>query len=183
MAIFEHGEITHHGLYFNAHRKQVEPRTSLPLIAISVTSTIAILLSLISIGSTVALNDVLSLTVAGLFLSYLTCCSLLLWRRCTGAITNHGRSATYTANLPQSSQLTWGPFHVPGVLGVVINVVGCIFLLIIIFFGFWPPSTPVTPATMNYSVLVTGSVLICSALYYVTRGRKTYTGPVVEVPI
>ncbi|KAL9014068.1 MAG: hypothetical protein Q9173_001277 [Seirophora scorigena] len=161
----------------------VEPRTSLPLAAVGVTSTVAMLLSLISIGSTVALNNVLSLTVASLFLSYLACCSLLLWRRCTGGISKHGSSSRYTTNPPQSSQLMWGPFHVPGIPGIAINVASCSFLVIIIFFSFWPPVTPVTPATMNYSVLVTGFVLIFSAVYYVLWAHRTYTGPVVEVAI
>lgn len=166
-----------------ADDRQVEPRSSLPLVAVGVTITVAMLLSLISIGSTVVLNNVVSLTVASLFLPYLACCSLLLWRRCTGAISKHGSSCRYTTNLPQSSQLMWGPFHVPGIAGIALNAASCSFLVIIIFFSFWPPVTPVTPATMNYSVLITGFVLIFSAVYYVFWAHRTYSGPVVEVPM
>ncbi|KAL8935475.1 MAG: hypothetical protein Q9216_005403 [Gyalolechia sp. 2 TL-2023] len=162
---------------------RVEPQSSLPLVAIGVTSSIAILLSLISIGSTVALNDVLSLTVASLFLSYFACCSLLLWRRCTGGIMTRELTSRNAANIPQSNQLAWGPFHIPGILGIVINIIGCAFLVIIIFFSFWPPATPVTPSTMNYSVLVTGFVVIFSAAYYSVWAHKAYTGPVVEVMV
>ncbi|KAL9025497.1 MAG: hypothetical protein Q9196_005692 [Gyalolechia fulgens] len=153
------------------------------LVAIGVTSSIAILLSLISIGSTVALNDVLSLTVASLFLSYFACCSLLLWRRCTGGIFDRKLTSRDAANLPQSSQLSWGPFHIPGMWGVVINIIGCTFLIIVIFFSFWPPGTPVTPSTMNYSVLATGLVVIISTVYYAVCAHKVYTGPVVEVMV
>ncbi|KAL8826829.1 MAG: hypothetical protein Q9170_007253 [Blastenia crenularia] len=160
---------------------KVEQETSLPLVAIAATSSIAILLSLISIGSPVALNDVLSLTVAGLFLSYFACCSLLLWRRCTGGIVDSRTTTQFTADIPQSGQLSWGPFHIPGFMGVAINGIGCAFLVIIIFFSFWPPVTPVTPGTMNYSVVVTGCVLIFSAAYYAVWAHKAYTGPVVEV--
>lgn len=162
---------------------QVEPQTSLPLVAIGVTRSIAILLSLISIGSRVALNDVLSLTVASLFLSYFTCCSLLHWRRCTGGITDRKLTNRYTANLPQSSQLLWGAFHIPGIWGIAINISGCTFLVIIIFFSFWPPRTPVAPSTMNYSVLVVGLVVILSAANYVIWAHKAYTGPVDEIMV
>ncbi|KAL8724733.1 MAG: hypothetical protein Q9181_006697 [Wetmoreana brouardii] len=175
----------------------VEPRTCLPLVSIATTTTIAILLSLISIGSTVALNDVLSLTVAGLFLSYLACCVLLLYRRCTGGISEHAITTFSTTNNNptmnnqmnnetqkhhhQQQQLTWGPFHIPGLLGITINLLGCIFLIIIILFSFWPPVTPVMPSTMNYSVLVTASVVAFASTYYVLWAWRVYTGPVVEV--
>ncbi|KAL8677934.1 MAG: hypothetical protein Q9186_005686 [Xanthomendoza sp. 1 TL-2023] len=162
---------------------KVEPRTCLPLIAIGSTTTISVLLSLISIGSPVALNDVLSVTIAGLFLSYLACCSLLLWRRCTGGIAD-GRSTpefSGAANHPHSKHLTWGPFHVPGAAGIAVNAIGCAFSILVIFFSFWPPFTPVTARTMNYSVVVTTFVLVFSAVYYVFWAHKSYSGPVVEV--
>ncbi|KAL8635957.1 MAG: hypothetical protein Q9228_006601, partial [Teloschistes exilis] len=145
--------------------KQVEPRTFLPLVSIATTTTIAILLSLISIGSTVALNDVLSLTIAGLFLSYLVCCSLLLYRRLTGGIiaarnstpstllttSVHHSSNTNSTHQAQYNPLTWGPFRLPPALGVIVNALACIFLIVITFFSFFPPVTPVAPSTMNYS--------------------------------
>ncbi|KAI4199835.1 MAG: hypothetical protein LQ350_004366 [Teloschistes chrysophthalmus] len=157
---------------------RVEPRTCLPLVSIATTTTIAILLSLISIGSTVALNDVLSLTIAGLFLSYLACCSLLLYRRLTGGIitptpaaaptttTTSNTSLPPSATYPQYKPLTWGPFHIPSPLGAIVNALACIFLIVITFFSFFPPVTPVKPSTMNYSVLVTGGVVGFAAVYY-----------------
>jgi hypothetical protein len=39
----------------------------------------------------------------------------------------------------------------------------------------------VTPATMNWSILVTGFITIFSAVYYVVRARHTYKGPIIEV--
>ena len=34
---------------------------------------------------------------------------------------------------------------------------------------------------MNFSVLVTGVVVIFSVLYYFIRARKIYVGPIIEV--
>ena len=55
------------------------------------------------------------------------------------------------------------------------------YLAIVFFFSFWPPATPVTPNTMNYSSLVMGFAAIMSGLYYVLVAHKTYTGPVVDM--
>ena len=65
-------------------------------------------------------------------------------------------------------------------LGIAINVFGVMYMIVILFFSFWPPSTPVDAGTMNYSVLALGIVVIFSVIYYTTSAHKTYTGPVVE---
>ena len=158
-------------------RGQVNRRTSLPLYTIFLTTGFACLLALINIGSSVAFNDVISLTVSALYSSYLICCSLLLWRRCTGGI---GGSSQATA---VKTGLHWGPFKVPGYWGIAINVVACAFMIIIIFFSFWPPATPTTAVTMNYSVLVFGAVILFSIAYYLTVAHRTYVGPLVEIVV
>ena len=86
-----------------------------------------------------------------------------------------------TTNLPGSGgKLIWGPWRVRGIAGILINILACAYLLLILVFVFWPPTKEVTPATMNYSVLVMGIVAMFSAVYYVFWGRRTYHGPVVE---
>ena len=157
--------------------KQISRRTSLPLYTISLTTVIACLLALINIGSSVAFNDVISLTVCGLYSSYLICCSLLLWRRCTGGIGKSARDAV------GKTDLHWGPFSVPGLWGIAINLVACVYMAIIIFFSFWPPATPTTAMSMNYSVLVFGAAILFSIIYYVTVAHRTYVGPLVEVEV
>ena len=156
---------------------QVNRRTSLPLHAIVLTTVLSGLLALINIGSSVAFNDVISLTVSALYSSYLICCGLLLWRRCTGGIGGSSSSAV------RPSGLQWGPFRVPGVLGIVTNVLACAYMIIIIFFSFWPPATPTTAVSMNYSVLLFGAVVLLSIAYYVTIAHRTYVGPLVEVEV
>ena len=149
------------------------------------TTIFSILVGLISIGSSVAFNAVVSLPLASLYASYLLACSLLLWRRTTGSIRTtapNDRLNEKITNLPGSAgRLVWGPWRIKGFLGVLINVIACAYLLLIEIFVFWPPTKDVTAKTMNYSSLVLGSVAILSAVYYVFWGRRTYHGPVVEI--
>lgn len=150
---------------------------------------ISILLGLISVGSAVAFNDLVSLAVSGLYASYLVACLLLLWRRCTGSIQDIAEvppSDTHLLNTNLSGtagKLVWGPWKMPEVLGRLVNAFACVYLPIVFFFTFWPPATPVTPVMMNYSSLVLGFVAIVSGLYYTLRAHKTYKGPVVNVDL
>lgn len=162
---------------------QVHPRTSIPQNAVAVTTIIACLLALINLGSTVILNNIFSLSIAGFYSTYLASVGLLLWRRCTGAIRDRTESddqSTMAIDMT-SGELVWGPWRFKGVLGVSINAFACAYLVVIIFFSFWPPETPVTAATMNYSVVVVGIVLIWSISYYYIWGKNQYKGPVVEI--
>lgn len=117
------------------------------------------------------------------------CCSLLLYRRLTGAIlplNTDFPSSVDTINTPSTDptapkKLVWGPFHLPGLFGIIVNGFACIYMLVVIFFSFWPPVTPTTAKSMNYTVLVTGAVAGFSVIYYFLWARKTYSGPVVEV--
>lgn len=65
---------------------KVDSRTKVPVIACLVVTTIAALLTLIYIGSSVAFNDVISLTITGFYGSYLLPASLLLYHRAKGNI-------------------------------------------------------------------------------------------------
>ncbi|KKA18756.1 Amino acid transporter [Rasamsonia emersonii CBS 393.64] len=160
---------------------RLDPRTSIPVWSIATTTTIACLLALINLGSSVAFNDVISLSVAGLYSSYLICCSLLLWRRCTNQILIRSDSAgSQLVNTPGAT-LTWGPFRIPGIFGIIVNSIAVIYLIIAIFFSFWPTKRVVTVESMNYSSVGYSSVVIISVVYYFVRARKVYTGPVIEI--
>ncbi|KAI4112802.1 MAG: hypothetical protein LQ345_006102 [Seirophora villosa] len=185
------------GLPLSKYLGKVEPRFSIPLIAIITTVIISILLSLINIGSSTAFNQVISLTINSLYASYFLACALLLQRRLDGSISSapsayddpRGGSkqkiiTTGSDNSdgePDIVNLTWGPFRVPGALGVAVNVASLVYMAVIIFFSFWPPLRPTTAENMNYSVLVTGFVICFSIVYYLVYAKKTYKGPLVEV--
>ena len=161
---------------------QVDPRTSNPTASIIFTTTIACLLGLINIGSTDAFNDIISLTVGALYFSYLICSILLLWRRCTGSIAQSYDHLLHSERSSggDGSRLAWGPWKVPGRLGIIVNVCGIIYMMIILFFSFWPATVNPTAAEMNYSVLVLGFVVIFCVAYYKSTGYRMYKGPLVE---
>ena len=68
----------------------------------------------------------------------------------------------------------------PGMLGPAVNLFAIVYVLIILFFSFWPPELPVDTASMNYTILVTGAVLIFSVTWYYASGRRDYKGPVID---
>ena len=165
---------------------QVNNRTSIPMASLVLTTLFSVLLGLIAIGSPVAFNDVISMSLSSLYASYFIACVLLLWRRCTNAIKERiptefrqRHSAVPTA----PGELMWGPWRVPGMLGILINVFACACLLIVFFFSLWPPAVPVTGATMNYSSLVIGVVMIFSVVYYTFSAHKSYKDPIVETDV
>lgn len=175
---------------------QVEPRASIPIIAIALVTIIPALLALIYIGSSTVFEDVVSLSTSGLYASYFIPCALLLWRRTTGQVQPHSAYtpsdtetipeliSAFAASDPTSEvaqpQLAWGPWHLPGMFGVINNIYACIYIVFVLFWSFWPPLTPVTAANMNYSVLMTFAAIGFSIVYYYIWGKKEYKGPLVE---
>lgn len=78
------------------------------------------------------------------------------------------------------AQLIWGPWRLPGILGIVNNAYACLYMIFVIFWSLWPPVMAVSAQTMNYSVVVTGGVVIFSIIWYWVRGRKEYRGPLID---
>ena len=147
-----------------------------------VTTTISALLALIGIGSSLAFNDIISITVVGLYASYLVPLTLLLWRRTGGHIrsTSETPFESTAANTPNAT-LVWGPFRMPRLLGGIINFIAIVYMVIIFLFAFWPPALPVGPASMNYACLVFGATVLLSVVWYLVYARRIYRGPIVEI--
>ena len=93
------------------------------------------------------------MTLEGLFSSYLVAAVLLLYRRIRGEI-GERESDTNSLEDIQKRPYSWGPWRIPGMFGIINNVVACAYLILICFFSFWPTETPVTPASINYSQTV-----------------------------
>ncbi|OTA98288.1 hypothetical protein M426DRAFT_116777 [Hypoxylon sp. CI-4A] len=196
------------GLPFHRYISKVHERTRVPVVALIVVNVIPCLLVLIYIGSTTAYNDVVSMSVSGLYASYLLPCCFLFWRRITGQIKPHrssedretefsiargGDSGLLHEASPDENgvsdivleepMLEWGPWQIPGWLGTVNNGFACVYCVWVLFWDFWPPATPVTPANMNYSVLVTGAIIIFAIARYFLGGRLEYRGPLVDYEV
>ena len=159
---------------------QVTPESAIPIYSVGLTTIVACLLALINIGSSVAFNDLVSMSISGLYLSYMVVASLLLYRRCTGGISSSKSSDDAIVNTA-GAKLVWGPFHLPGIWGILVNTFALIYMTIAVFFSFWPPQHTVTVDTMNFSVVGTVGVIILSLVYYVLRARNVYEGPIVEM--
>lgn len=168
------------GLPFWPTLSKVSERTTVPVWAVGVTTVIAVLLSLINIGSPVAFQNVTSLSISCLYGSYLIAAVLLLYRRTTNGFSLPNSTMPALANTT-GAELVWGPFRVPGALGIANNVFAICYLVVVGFFSFWPPMLDPTPDWMNYSVVVTGSLVIFSVVYYMVRAKKEYNGPIVEI--
>ncbi|KFY71997.1 hypothetical protein V499_07851 [Pseudogymnoascus sp. VKM F-103] len=161
---------------------RISTSRQLPVPALIVSVTIAWLLAIIRIGSNVAMENIVSMAVSAIYLSYLMVSVLLFVRRVRGDISLYNDSEDEIINLP-GAKLVWGPFRCPGILGTIINGYAIIYITIIIFFSFWPSTMDPTIATMNWSILAIGSAIFFAILYYIFHARHVYTGPIVEVSL
>lgn len=135
---------------------------------------------MIRIGSDVAMEDIVSMAVSAIYLSYLMVSILLFVRRFRGDISLYNDSEDEIINVP-GAKLVWGPFRCPGILGTIINGYAIIYITIIVFFSFWPSTMDPTIETMNWSILAIGGAMFFAVLYYIFHARHVYTGPIVEV--
>lgn len=168
------------GLPFWPVLSRVNDRTTVPVWSVGVVTAIAVLLSLINVGSPVAFQNVTSLSISCLYSSYLIAATLLLYRRTTNGFTMPTGSDMPALANTSGAELVWGPFRLPGALGIANNIVTIAYLVVVGFFSFWPPMLNPTPDMMNYSVVVSGAVFIFSVVYYFVYARKVYNGPIVE---
>jgi hypothetical protein len=166
---------------------KIDQRTTIPVIAIILVTICSAILGLINLGNYYAFNGIVSMVLEGFYISYLLAIGLLLWRRLRSDLDEEGTSTTTSYNVASPSDtfehnLCWGPWRVRGALGIANNIFACCYLLLLIFFSFWPATVDVTDLTsMNWSVLVVGFVMLFSVGYYIVWARKIYTGPIVEV--
>ncbi|KAF4494548.1 hypothetical protein FAGAP_9309 [Fusarium agapanthi] len=159
---------------------KVSDRTTVPVYSVLCTAVISILLSLINIGSPVAFQNVTSLSISCLYSSYLIAAGLLLYRRLTKGFALPGASDLPALANTTGAELVWGPFHLKGAFGIANNIFAMCYLIVVGFFSFWPPMVDPTVDMMNYSVVVTGGLVIFSVIYYFAWARKEYNGPIVE---
>ncbi|KAK6430812.1 hypothetical protein LTR95_013028 [Oleoguttula sp. CCFEE 5521] len=140
----------------------VHPTLLIPLNAILVTYGFTILLSLITLGSTVAFNAIISLQLLALMGTYAVSIGCVALKRLRGH------------PLPPS-RWSLGKFGLP------INLFAFTYACFATIFVCFPVYTPVTPQSMNWAIVMFTGVLVIAMIYYVVKGRKMYEGPVVFV--
>ena len=132
----------------------------IPRNAVIVTLIFTALLSLIIIGSAAAFNIILSFGNAGIYSSYVIIMCCIIWRR-----------FDKTIDFPPT-KFSLGRFGLP------VNIFALIYLLGVFGFCFVPFAPNPTPATMNWSSLMFGGILIIAFVWYFLRARIEYDGPV-----
>lgn len=147
---------------FSSWFARVPAGWDVPLNAILTTFLVSSLLSLINIGSPVALNSITSLATTSLLSSYICSISCMVWRRWTNS-----------ALLPAKFSL--------GRWGLAINIGSVVFLVAIFILAFMPSVPNPTVDMMNWNVVIYGGVAVLSLGYYMYRGRRQYEGPVAYV--
>ncbi|PYH89694.1 GABA transporter [Aspergillus ellipticus CBS 707.79] len=156
---------------------------AVPQYSILVVTVFAFLLGLIILGSSAVLNDVISLAVSALYSSYLIACALLLWKRCAGGIRPASEAPIDVIVNTPGAPLAWGPFYISGVLGIAVNAFTVAYLIVGVFFSFWPDEVNPTVNSMNWAVVGTAGTCMISTIYYIFWGHRIYTGPVVEIDL
>ncbi|QMW44888.1 hypothetical protein G4B11_008308, partial [Aspergillus flavus] len=147
------------GLPFSSTLAYVHPKSKTPIWSILSSTVVTVLLSLINIGSTAAFNAIASLAIASMLTTYIIaigCFFIARWQSRT---------------LP-SPRFSLGPY------GPAINLISLFYLSFQIIFTFFPTTKDVVPRTMNWAVLMVGSVTLFAVFQYVFYARKVYQAPV-----
>jgi choline transport protein len=151
------------GLPFSAWLSTVDERKRIPVHACQLSCMVAILLSMIYIGSPVAFYAITSLLTVALLQCYCLSIGCVLWRR-----------IYYPQTLPPAK------FSL-GRAGAPLNAAAVIYALWGFFWSFWPQYTPVTASGFNWASPIFVATLVVAGVYYVCRAKKCYAGPVTEV--
>jgi choline transport protein len=162
------------GLPFSNYFKHVDSRYKIPVRAVQLVSTVIVLLSLINIGSSVALSAILSLSTIALYSSYIIPITCLIFMRL------RVKHKVYDSKAGEAEvseeRLVFGPWNL-GKWGMLINVYAVCYATLLVPFMALPTSMPVTAKTMNYAGPIFIFVLLFASVDYLVRGRKVFVGP------
>ncbi|KOC11929.1 amino acid transporter [Aspergillus flavus AF70] len=151
------------GLPFSNWLGAVHPTLHIPVNSVILTCAFSIIMFLINIGSSVAMNALLSLATSPLMGTYMICIACVIVRR-----------ITKSPPLPPSR---WSL----GRCGMPINILALVYASWAFFWSFWPVNREVTAETLNWAPVLFVGVMGSSGLLYWLVARKVYEGPVVKV--
>lgn len=91
-------------------------------------------------------------------------------------------TASYTAAilpnlLTGRKNIKFGPFHMRGLLGYIMNGLACTYMIVFFVIFCFPYYLPTDAKSMNYSSLIFGGLTVFVAAWYALGGRKGYRGP------
>ncbi len=138
---------------------QVKPGRDIPVNAVLVVLAVSLAVDCLGFGSSVATNAVISLSNAGLLISYIASLSLIMLKRIRGE-----------ALLPRRWSL--------GRWGLPVNTLAMCFLLISFVMSFFPSYVDPSAADMNWAIVLFAFVLVAASVDYYFRAHKVYKPPV-----
>jgi choline transport protein len=142
---------------------EVDPKSGLPINALLTTFGVTFVLSWIICGSSIAFQNITSITIVGLLLSYGTTIATMIYRRWSGV------------------PLPVARWRYPQAFGYFVNVLALCFVTIAFIFAYFSTAPGPSAESMNWSVVVTLAVVIVATVYYFIRGSSTFEGPAVRM--
>ena len=166
-----------HGLPFSKVFAKVEPKRQVPVYAILLACGVQMALNSIYFGTVTGFNTVISIATEGF------CKMDLHSLPRTHRLTQH-LDLSYAmpllvriiARFTGHAKVLPGPYTL-GKWGVVLNIIGFVFLLFTSITFNFPTLNPVDKNDMNYTSAAIGVIAFISAVTWITTGRKHFTGP------
>ncbi|KAJ3825802.1 amino acid/polyamine transporter I [Lentinula raphanica] len=150
-------------LPFSGYLYYVNEYLSVPTHCVWFAAIVAVLLGLIPLAGNAASGAIFAMAVVGQYICY---------------------STAITARWLGGTVVEKGPFHM-GIMSFPISLCAVLFMLLMSVILLFPAEPALAgSATMNYTVLVIGGVMLFSTAYYffpVYGGRHWFKGPVVTV--
>ncbi|KAK3062404.1 hypothetical protein LTS18_004118 [Coniosporium uncinatum] len=141
----------------------MDQKRHIPFNSVDLTSLISALLCLINLGSTLAFNIIVSLSLLALLSNYTISIGCILYRR-----------LWHPAALPPAR---WSL----GRWGVWINAAGFLCSIWAIVWCCFPATLPVSGTGANYGPALWAGVVVLAAIVYVVHERKHHTPPVIYI--
>ncbi|KAF2790260.1 amino acid transporter-like protein [Melanomma pulvis-pyrius CBS 109.77] len=147
------------GLPFSDWVSRMNHKHGVPFNSVYLSSVLAGVLCLINLGSTLAFNIIVSLTLLAILSTYMLSIGCLIHKR------------LLNERLP-TARWSLGRFGLP------INIFAFFYSGFVIIFSCFPVAVPVTLDTANWAPLVWGGVILLAVVAYFLHGRTHYTPPV-----
>ena len=145
---------------FDRYFAHVNKDQQIPIRMVVLISILEALLGLLYLGSTTAFNAVLSMSILGMYASYLFPIIFMLVQR-----------------YRKHTSVPRGVFRLGYIGGYIINIASCFWLIFAMIFSTFPSYEPVNAQNMNYSVVVMSGWLVFGGVYYYAGGNHRYVEP------
>jgi len=147
------------GFPFSSWITKMDHKRAIPFNSVYLTSVLSGLLCLINLGSTLAFNIIVSLSLLALLSTYTMSVGCILWRR------------VKNQPLPPAR---WSL----GKWGIWVNGAGFAYSLFAMIWCCFPTSLPVDASSANYGPVIWAGVILLAVVMYIFHGRHHYTPPV-----